>query len=108
MHLHQKRSADIEKVFPPPSGATVPSGPRPLHYRGFTITLSYTHHTRLDSSGRVNSPTHTSLPDTQHSQETDNQAPAEFEPALPASERPQTHASDSAATGICIEKVLHA
>jgi hypothetical protein len=37
---------------------------------------------------------------TQHSQETDTHAPAGFEPAIPASERPQTHALDSAATGI--------
>jgi len=34
-----------------------PSGPRPPHYRGFRITLSYTHHTRKDSSGREISPT---------------------------------------------------
>jgi hypothetical protein len=29
-----------------PNGATAPSGPGPPHYRGFTITLSWTHHTR--------------------------------------------------------------
>jgi len=37
---------------------------------------------------------------TQHSQQTDMHAPAGFEPAIPASERPQTHASDRAAIGI--------
>jgi len=41
-----------------------------------------------------------SLPDnTQHSQETDIHAPVGFEPTIPASERPQTHALDRAATG---------
>ena len=41
------------------------------------------------------------LPDnTQHSQETDFHTPAEFEPTILASERPQTQALDRAATGI--------
>ena len=40
------------------------------------------------------------LPDnTQQSQETDIHAPEGFEPAIPASERPQTHALDRAAIG---------
>jgi hypothetical protein len=38
---------------------------------------------------------------TQHSRETDiHTPPAGFEPAIPESERPHTHALDSAATGI--------
>jgi hypothetical protein len=37
---------------------------------------------------------------TRHSQETDIHAPAVFEPTIPASERPQTHALDRTATGI--------
>jgi hypothetical protein len=54
-----------------------------------------------DSSGRVISPTQRPLPNnTQHSQETDIHAPARFEPTFPASERPQTHALDSATAGI--------
>jgi hypothetical protein len=32
--------------------------------------------------------------------------PAEFEPAIPASERPQTHALDRAAIGIGCENTL--
>jgi hypothetical protein len=40
------------------------------------------------------------LQNTQHSQETDIHAPAGFEPAIPASEEPQTQALDRAATGI--------
>jgi len=44
------------------------------------------------------------LPDnTQHSQETDIRDPAEFEPAIPASERPQIHALDRVATGTGME-----
>jgi hypothetical protein len=40
------------------------------------------------------------LPDnTQHPQET-SMPPERFEPAIPASERPQTHALDRVATGI--------
>jgi hypothetical protein len=46
----------------------------------------------------VISPTQLPLPDnTQHSQET-SILQAEFEPAIPASERPQTYAVDRAAT----------
>jgi hypothetical protein len=51
--------------------------------------------------GRVISPSQRTLPDiTQYSQETDIYAPAGFEPTVPASERPQTHALDRATTGI--------
>ena len=45
------------------------------------------------------SPNQKNLPHkTQHSQETDIHALARFEPAIPASKRPQTHALDRAAT----------
>jgi hypothetical protein len=40
------------------------------------------------------------LLNTQHLQETNVHAPAGFEPAIPARERPQTRALDRAATGI--------
>jgi hypothetical protein len=47
------------------------------------------------------SPSQRPLPDnTQHQQETDIHNPVGFEPAIPASERPQTHALDRAATRI--------
>jgi len=55
--------------------ATAPCGPRPPHYGGFMIILSYTHHTRWNSSGRVINPTQRPLPDTQHSQEAVIHAP---------------------------------
>jgi len=41
----------------------------------------------------VISPSQRPLPDnTKHSQQTDIHAPARFEPTIPASEQPQTHA----------------
>jgi hypothetical protein len=57
---------------------------------------------RYDSSGQVISPSQRPLPDnTQHSQETNiPPPPAGFEPAIPASKRPQTYALDCAATSI--------
>jgi len=49
----------------------------------------------------VISPTQRTLSDDkQNSQETDVHAPAGFESKIPASERPQAHALDCAATGI--------
>jgi len=58
------------------------------------------HHSR-DSSGRVISSSQRPLPDnTQHSQQTDIQAPlVGFEPTVSAGERPQNYALDRAATG---------
>jgi len=48
-------------------------------------------------------PSQIPLPDNKHhSLETYIHAPAGFEPAVPASERPETHALDCAATGIGI------
>jgi len=68
---------------------------------------THTHTTfRQDSSGRVISPLQRPLPDnTQHSQDIST-PPAGFEPAIPASERPQSHVSDRAATGIGTGRVL--
>jgi hypothetical protein len=49
----------------------------------------------------LNSPTQRPLPDnTQHSQETDINAPVGFEPIIAASERPKIHALDRGATGM--------
>ena len=61
-----------------------------------------THHTRYDSSGQVIGSTRRPLPDsTQHPQETGIHAPPTgFEPAIPVSERSQTHPLDRVATGI--------
>jgi hypothetical protein len=87
------------KIFFPPHGATAPSGPGVPH-RGFTITLRHTTlgRTALDkgSAGRrdfclTTHNTHKKQP---------YMPPLGFEPAIPATERPQTYALDSAATGI--------
>jgi hypothetical protein len=52
------------------NGATAPTEPRPPHSRGYMITLSFTNHTRQDSSGGVISKTRKFLPDNkQHTQE---------------------------------------
>ena len=60
-----------------------------------------THQTPYYCSGWVISPIQRPLPDNkQQSQEREIHPPAGFEPAIPASERPQTHALDRAASGI--------
>ena len=79
---------------------TVPRGPGPPHCRGFTITLTHTTFGRTPSE-RVISPSqrslllHTTLKRDRHPC-----PPAGFEPAIPASEWPQTHALDRAVAGI--------
>ena len=89
----------VSRSIPFSHFTTAPSGPRPLRCRGLTITL------RLTTVGRtplhewsarrsyLYLPTHNS-PWSQTSM-----SPAGFEPAIPASERPQIHALDRAATG---------
>jgi len=74
-------------------------------YRGLLlnmITHNDTHtHIRYDSSGPVISPTQKPLLDnTQQLKETNIHAPGEIRSAIPASERPQTHALDRTATMI--------
>ena len=61
-----------------------------------------THHSRLDSSGRVMSSSQRPLPDNTrntHNRQTST-TPARFEPTISAGERPQTYALDRATTGI--------
>ena len=80
-------------------GTTARNGPRSPHYSGFTITLRHTTLGRTPPE-QVISLKQKPLPDnTQHSKQT-SMTQAEFEPAIPASERPQTHALNSAATGV--------
>jgi hypothetical protein len=75
------------------NGATAPGGPGPPHYRGFTITLRHTPHSvRLLWTGdQPDAETST----WQHTTLTRNTSmpQAGFEPAIPASQRPQIHAS---------------
>jgi hypothetical protein len=84
-------------ITAPPHGARAPSGPGPPHYRCFTITLRHITfgRTPLDEwSARRRD-----LYLTTHNRQT-SMPSAGFEPAIPASERPQTHALDRGATGI--------
>jgi hypothetical protein len=78
-------------------GVTAPSGPRPPRCRGFTITLRHTAlgRTPLDKwwARRRDRYLHNT-----HKRQT-SMPPAGFEAAIPASERPQIHALDRAATG---------
>jgi hypothetical protein len=82
-----------------PRGAPALTGPGPLHYRDFTITFRHTTlgRTPLDewSAWRGDYLTTHNIRKRQTSIPT-----AGFGPAIPASERPQTHALDRAATGI--------
>jgi len=71
------------------------SGPS---YRGFAMTLK-THHTSYHSSGPAISLTQRPLPETTHHSHETYMPLAGFEPAIAASERPQTHAFDCVATG---------
>jgi len=76
-----------------------PCWARPLHFRGFMISLRHTILGRIPLDEC--SAQHGDLCDnTQHSRETDIHAPppAGFEPTIPASERPQTHALDCVTT----------
>jgi len=81
-------------------GLTAPSGPGPLWYQSFTITLRHTTfgRTPLDEwSAR-----HRDVYLTTHNTHTrrPSMVPAGFEPAVPATERPKTHALYCVATGI--------
>ena len=98
----------------PPQGATARSGPGPPHCRGFTIhsfththTTTHTHTHTLHSIGLLWT---SDQPDAEtstwhHTKLTSDRvhAAAGFEPAIPASKRPQTH---RVATGIGMKLLL--
>jgi hypothetical protein len=78
------------------NGSTAPSGSGFPHIeasRSYSLTHTHTHQIRKDSSGRVISP----LQRQQTTLATNTRYPAGFEPALSASERPQTHTLNHAA-----------
>jgi len=72
--------------------ATAPSGPRPPHYRGFTITLRHTTFVRtpLDEWSARRRDLYLTAHNIVERQRSMPQT--RFEPAIPASERPQTDA----------------
>ena len=83
-----------------PHGATSFSGLGPPHYRGFTITPRHTTlgRTPLEEQPARRTDFYLTTHHTHKSQT--STTPVGFEPAIPASERPQTHALDREATGI--------
>jgi hypothetical protein len=85
------------------NGSTTPSGPGPPHYRGFTITLRHTTlgRTPLDEGSARHTDLYLTTHNTQKRQT--SMPPPGFKPTIPASERPQTHALDRAATGIGLD-----
>jgi len=80
-------------------GTTPLSGPGPLHYRGFPITPRHTTlgRTSLDELSARRRDLYMTKHNT-HKRQT-SMHPAEFEPAISASERPQTNVLDVADTG---------
>jgi hypothetical protein len=98
-YLYRSRfNTFLSLIFFSSRGATAPCGPRPAHYWG--LGISNTPHsvgllwTRDWSVAETSTCQHTTL--------TRNRQPypmAGFEPAIPGSDRPQTHDLDSAATG---------
>jgi hypothetical protein len=82
------------------SGATVPNGPGPPHYRGFTITLRHIRlgRTPLDEWSVRRRDLYLTTHDNIKRQT--SMPPAGFEHAIPTNQRSQTHALDRAATGI--------
>jgi len=87
-------------------GARAHSWPGPPHYRSFKITLNHTilGRTLLDEWSAQHSDLYLTTHNKQNRQTTI--PPSRFEPTIPASERPQTHALDRAATEIGW-KLLH-
>jgi hypothetical protein len=84
-----------------------PSGPGPLQYRGFTITLRHTTlgRTPLDEWLARRRDLYLTTHNTRKRQT--SMPPAGFKPAVPASERPQNHALDRAAAGIGSVFTMH-
>jgi hypothetical protein len=81
-------------------GATAPSGLWLQHYLGVTITHRHNTfgRTPLDEGSARSRDLYLTTHNT-HNRQT-SMSPVGFEPAIPASKRPHTHALDSAATGI--------
>ena len=88
-------------------GATAPNGPR-LDYRGFMITLRHTTVGRTPLDEWSVRPRDLCLTTHNIHKRQTSMPPAGFEPEIPTSERPHTHAVDRAATGIgnCVLRLL--
>jgi hypothetical protein len=95
LRTQKLRTADIFS----PHGAKAPSSPAP-HYRGFTMTSRHTAfgRTPLGEWSARRRDLYLTTHNTHNRQI--SMPPVGFEPAIPASQRPQTHAFDRAATGM--------
>ena len=84
-----------------PHGATAPNNPGPPQCWGLTITLRHTTlgRTPLDGWSARRRDLHLTIHNT-HKRQTFMHTVG-FEPTIPVSERPQTHALDRTATGLC-------
>ena len=81
-----------------PHGATAPIRPGPAHYRGFTVTLRHSTFRRTPLGEWSARP--------RNLYRTTHNTPAGFEPAVPASEGPQSHGLDGAAVVWCTRRKL--
>ena len=91
MHLSNIRQLKVENTLPPPThGATAPSGPRPPHYLTITLRRTTLSRTPLDEWPARRRDLYLTKLNTHK-----RQTATELEPAIPASERPQTHAIGS-------------
>jgi len=81
-------------------GATAPSGPGPSHCQGFKISFRHTTpgKTPLDELSARSKDLYLTTHNNQRRQI--SMTPAGFEPAIPAGDRPQTHALGREVTGI--------
>jgi hypothetical protein len=77
-----------KKKIQPTKGATAPSGAEPPQYRDFTITLRYTSLGRTPLDDRLARRRDLSLATNNTNRRQTSMPLAEFEPAIPASERP--------------------
>jgi len=97
LRLNPERDSLSHKINTFFYGATAPIGLGPPHYRGFAITLRHT--TLVRNPSDEWSPRLSERYLAKHNTHKRETPAAEFEPAFPANERPQTHALDRAVIG---------
>jgi hypothetical protein len=95
---YERSDGEVWTESPPFPGRCSAYSGHDLQLRGFTVALRHT--TLLWTSDQSDGDT---SDNTQHSQQIDIYTSAGFEPAIPGSELPQTHALGRAATGFDFE-----
>jgi hypothetical protein len=98
IRVYLTESSVFKSIPPPPNDAAAHIRPG-SHYRGFTVTLRHTTfgRTPLDEWSARRWDLYLTTHNT-HNRRT-SMPPAGFEPTIPASERPQTHALERGAIG---------